>query len=58
MPVTALPEEEEQKEFTMFLLQNKAYQLIYITLVVNNLPLQMEVDTGAILSVISEATYH
>ena len=58
MPVTALPEEEEQKEFTMFPLRNKTYQPIYITLVVNNSPLRMEVDTGATLLVISEATYH
>ena len=57
LPVTAELEDEEASLYTMFPLRNSKYDPIYIMLTVNNTPIRMEVDTGATLSVISEATY-
>lgn len=51
-------EETEDEVYTMFPLRTKKYKPIYVTVQVNDVPLQMEVDTGATLSVIGEATYH
>ena len=41
----------------MFLLRKERYNPILVTLSVDNSPLEMEVDTGASLTVISEVTY-
>jgi hypothetical protein len=51
------PEQISQGEYTMFPLRKECYAPIYVTLTINNAPLTMEVDTGASLTVISEATY-
>jgi len=50
-------EAEEGDTYTMFPLRSKRYEAIYVTVLVNQAPIKMEVDTGATLSVISEATY-
>ena len=50
---------EQAKEggYTMFPLRKERYDPICVTVKINNAPLLMEVDTGASLTVISEATY-
>ena len=57
-PVREEEEGTDDEVYTMFPLQTKKYKPIYVTVQVNNAPLRMEVDTGATLSVISDATYH
>ena len=49
--------EKEEEIYTVFPLRKEWYDPIYVTVMVDNHPVPMEVDTGASLSVISEATY-
>ena len=57
-PVREEEEGTDDEVYTMFPLRTKKYKPIYVTVQVNNASLRMEVDTGATLSVISDATYH
>ena len=43
--------------YTMFQLTNSWMTPLYITVSVNHIPLKMEIDTGATLTVISESIY-
>jgi hypothetical protein len=59
-PTHVLKEEEQEQQeevYTMFQLGSKRVDPLYTTLLINNKPLRMEVDTGASLSVVSEGTY-
>ena len=47
----------DEEVYTMFPLRSQKYAPICVTLKVNQVPLKMEIDTGATLSVISETTY-
>ena len=49
--------EAEEGVYTMFPLRKETFDPVFVTVNVDDHPLQMEVDTGASLSVISEATY-
>ena len=50
---------EETPEYSLFYAQGQNTSvLILVTLKVNGIDLEMELDTGATLSVISEQTYH
>ena len=44
--------------YEMFPLRGKRYDPIYATVTMNSTPVQMEIDTGATLSVISEDTFN
>ena len=50
---------EETTKYSLFYTQGQNTPApILVTLKVNGIDLEMELDTGAILSVISEQTYH
>ena len=48
---------EEEEVYRMFPLRSEKFQPIWVTVKIDDHPIRMEVDTGATLSVISEATY-
>ncbi len=50
-------DEEEEGVYTMFQLTDSKSDPLYITVKVNQAQIKMEIDTGATLTVISEATY-
>ena len=52
-----LTEDEDAKEYAMYHCQTEGSNSMVVNLLVNNAELAMEVDTGATLSIISEATY-
>ena len=54
LTLTATPEEDV---YTMFSIHGPGQALFYVTLAVDNHELQMELNTGAAVSVLSEATY-
>ena len=49
--------EEEAETYTMFQLRSDKNEPLYVTVQVAGVPVQMEIDTGATVSVISKATY-
>ena len=49
--------DEQEGVYTMFQLREGKQEPYYVTVAANNEPLKMEIDTGAAISVISEATY-
>ena len=49
--------EVEEDIYTMFQLTNSRDDPLYITVSVNQVPVKMEIDTGATLTVISESNY-
>ena len=53
----AVCSEVEEDVYTMFQLTNSRNDPLYITVSVNQVPIKMEIDTGATLTVISESTY-
>ena len=53
----AVCNEVEEDVYTMFQLTNSRNDPLYITVRVNQVPIKMEIDTGATLTVISESTY-
>ena len=59
LQTNAVPDAEETHEYSLFYTQGQNTPApILVTLKVNGSDLEMELDTGATLSVISEQTYH
>ena len=54
---TVLPGDETQ-EHSLFHTKRQSPALILVTLQINGIDLEMELDTGVTLSIISEQTYH
>ena len=50
-------EVSDDVEYAMFTLSDKAHEPYLLTVTLNNVPVQMEVDTGAAVSIINESTY-
>ena len=53
----AVCKEVEEDVYMMFQLTDSRNDPLYITVSVNQVPIKMEIDTGATLTVISESTY-
>ena len=49
---------EYTDEYSLHNLTGSAVQLLVVTVKVNNVDLKMELETGASVSIISEATYN
>ena len=49
---------DETQEYSLFHTKGHSPATILVTLQINGIDLEMELDTGAILSIISEQTYH
>ena len=49
---------EDTDEYSLYNLTGSAVQLLVVTVKVNNVNLRMELDTGASVSIINEATYN
>ena len=51
------PDDQKDHEYTMFTFKDPAAEPIYQEVCINKVPVKMEVDTGASVSVVSEETY-
>ena len=47
----------DDEAYSMFTMSDRRYKPIFVDVLINDVPISMELDTGAALSVISHATY-